>query len=75
MAREDDLTATKRAPGRARMECDMAEAVWQDYQARMHASIIGCQRSLDFDRVLRGRQFNLTMRETDLERWEKLAEE
>jgi hypothetical protein len=36
-------------------ECDMAKAIRQDYQARIRASTIGCQRSLDFDQVLRGR--------------------
>jgi hypothetical protein len=42
MAREDDLVATKSALGRACMECDAecdrAEAIRQDYRARMHRS-------------------------------------
>jgi hypothetical protein len=80
MAREDDLVATERSRGKAHMECytecDRAEAIWRDYWARMHTSTAGCWHSLDFDRVLRGRHFILTVRETDLE-WqeEKLAEE
>jgi hypothetical protein len=42
----------------------------------MSASTIGCHHSLDFDWVLRGRQFILTMRGMDLKRWDdKLAEE
>jgi hypothetical protein len=65
MAREDDLVATERALGRACMECDTkcgrVEAVRQDYQARMRASTTGCWHSLDFDRVLRGCQFILTV--------------
>jgi hypothetical protein len=80
MAQEDNLAATKRALGRTHMECDTecdwVEAIWQDNWARMRASTAGCRRSLDFDRVLRGRQFILTVQETDLEwREEKLAEE
>jgi hypothetical protein len=62
------------------MECDTehdrAEAVRQDYRARLHGSTIGHQHSLDFDWVLSGHQFILSMREMDLEwREEKLAEE
>jgi hypothetical protein len=80
MAQEDDLAATECALGRARMEsdteCDWVKTVRQDYRARMHASSTSCWRSLDFDQVLRGRQFILTVQETDLEkREEKLAEE
>jgi hypothetical protein len=45
MAQEDDLVATESALGWARMEgdieCEWAEAFWQDYQAIMHATIIG----------------------------------
>jgi hypothetical protein len=44
MAQEDDLVATESALGWARMEgdieCEWAEAFWQDYQAIMHATII-----------------------------------
>jgi hypothetical protein len=81
MAREkDDLAATERALGRARMECDVerdrAKAVQQDYQARMRGSTTSRRHSLYFDRVLSGRQFTLSMREVDLERREvKLTEE
>jgi hypothetical protein len=45
IAWEDDLAATERALGRARMECDAecdrAEAVQWDYRARMRASTVG----------------------------------
>jgi hypothetical protein len=80
MARKDDMVANEHVVGRARMECDakcdQAEAVRWDYRARMSASIVGCRCSLDFDQVLRGHQFILTVREMDLEwREEKLAEE
>jgi hypothetical protein len=66
MAWEYDLAATKCALGRARMECDSAKAVRWDYRDRMCASTAGCRRSLDFDQVLRGRQFILTAREMTL---------
>jgi hypothetical protein len=57
-------------------ECDRAEAVWQDYLARVRAFTASCQCSLDFDQVLEGCQFFLSMQEMDLEQWEeKLAEE
>jgi hypothetical protein len=80
MAREDGLAPSERAVGRARMECDdecdRAEAVRQDYQARVRAFIAGCWHSLDFDRVLEGRWFFLFVQETYLERQEeRLAEE
>jgi hypothetical protein len=62
------------------MECDTghdwAVAVQQVYQARLHASTASHQRSLDFNRVLSGHQFTLSVQEMDLERWEeKLVEE
>jgi hypothetical protein len=58
------------------VECDRAEAIRQNYRARMRDSTIGCRRSLDFDRVLRVRHFILTVRGTDVEwREEKLAKE
>jgi hypothetical protein len=70
MAREDDLAATERALGKACMECDAkcdrAEAVQQDYRAKMRATTASSWHSLDFDRVLRGCQFILTMWGTDL---------
>jgi hypothetical protein len=80
MAQEDDLAITKRALGLEWMEgdaeCERAEAVRQDYRARIRASTTSCQHSLDFDRVLRGRQFILTVWEMDLKQWEnRLVEE
>jgi hypothetical protein len=79
MAREDGLTASERALGRARMECDgecdQAEAIRQDYLARVRAFIVGYLCSLNFGQVLEGCRFFLSMQETDLEwREEKLAE-
>jgi hypothetical protein len=80
MAWEDDLATTERALGKVCMECDAkcnrAEAVQQDYRAKMCATTTSSWRSLDFDQVLRGCQFILTVWGTDLERREeKLAEE
>jgi hypothetical protein len=80
MAQEDDVAATKRTLGKACMECDVerdrAEAIRQDYQARLHASTASRRRFLDFDRVLSGCQFILSVREMDLEwREERLDEE
>jgi hypothetical protein len=70
MAWEYDLAATECALGRARMECDTewdwAKVVRWDYRDKMRASTAGCRRSLDFDQVLRGRQFILTAREMTL---------
>jgi hypothetical protein len=57
-------------------ECDQAEAIRQDYLARVRTFTAGCRRSLDFDQVLEGHQFFLSVQETDFERREeKLAEE
>jgi hypothetical protein len=72
MAREKvNLAATEHTLGRARMECDVehdrAEAIQQDYQARMRGSTTSHRHSLYFDRVLSGCQFTLSMREVDLE--------
>jgi hypothetical protein len=71
MAREGNLAATEHAIGKACMECDAecdrAEVVRQDYQAKMCATTASSWRSLDFDRVLRGCQFILTVWGTDLE--------
>jgi hypothetical protein len=71
MVREDDLAAIEHALGRARMQCDTecgwAKAIWLNYRARMCASTTSCRHSLDFDWVLRGREFILTVRGTDLE--------
>jgi hypothetical protein len=73
--REHDMVEAKRALGRARMECDSAHdqtgAVWQDYLARLCASTVGRRCSLEFDRVLSGHQFTLSVLETELERQEK----
>jgi hypothetical protein len=80
MARESDLVATERALWRAHMECNtehnQAAAVQQDYRARLHATTAGRWCSLDFDRVLSGCQFILSVQEVNLEQQEeKLAEE
>jgi hypothetical protein len=52
------------------MECDaehdQAMTVQQDYRARLCASTTGLRCSLHFDRVLSGRQFNLSVQEVDL---------
>jgi hypothetical protein len=50
--------------------------VREDYQARVRASIVGRYHSLEFDRVLSGRQFILSVQVVDLERQEeKLVED
>jgi hypothetical protein len=58
MAQEDGLVASERALERSRMECDgecdKAETVRHDYQARVHAFTAGCRCSLNFNRVLEG---------------------
>jgi hypothetical protein len=58
MARENDMVEAEHALGRARMECDAthdwAGAIKQDYRARLHASPIGQQCSLEFEWVLSG---------------------
>jgi hypothetical protein len=55
---EDDLVAFECTLRRVRMEfdgkCDRAEAVRQDYQARLHASTIDYRCSFNFDQVLMG---------------------
>jgi hypothetical protein len=55
------------------MECDaehdQAMTVQQDYRARLCASTTGLRCSLHFDRVLSGRQFNLSVQEVDLYHW------
>jgi hypothetical protein len=65
MAREDGLAAFERALGRVRMECDgecdRDKDVLQDYMARVHDFTVGCQHSLDFDRVLEGCRFFLSV--------------
>jgi hypothetical protein len=71
MAREDGLVAFEHAQGRACMacdtECDLAETVRQDYQARIHAHTTNYRRSFDFVRVLMEHWFILSMQEADLE--------
>jgi hypothetical protein len=46
-AREDDLVASECTLGTVRVECDTkcdrAEAIRQDYQARLSASTAGCR--------------------------------
>jgi hypothetical protein len=57
------------------MECDAAHdrprVVRQDYHARLRATTAGWRRSLEFDRVLSGCWFSLSVQETDLERREE----
>jgi hypothetical protein len=40
---------------------DQATTIWEDYQARVHPSTTSRRRSLEFDWVLGGRQFILSM--------------
>jgi hypothetical protein len=65
MNREDGLAASLCALGRVHMECDAkcdrAEAVRQDYRARICAFVAGCRRSFDFDWVLEGCRFLLSL--------------
>jgi hypothetical protein len=42
-------------------ECDRDKDVLQDYMARVHDFTVGCQHSLDFDRVLEGCRFFLSV--------------
>jgi hypothetical protein len=73
--REHGVVEAKHALRRAHMECDVAHdragAVRQDYHARLCASIAYWRRSLEFNRVLSGRQFILSVQEINLERQEK----
>jgi hypothetical protein len=73
--REHGVVEAKRALERAHMECDVAHdragAIKQDYQARLCASIAYWRRSLEFNRVLSGRRFSLSVQEIDLEHQEK----
>jgi hypothetical protein len=78
MTWEDGLLASECTLRMAHMECDAkcdkAEAIQQDYWARIRAFTTDCR--FDFDQVLRGCRFLLSMQEMDLERREeKLAEE
>jgi hypothetical protein len=70
MAREDDVVAAERALGRTRMECDAerdwVKAVRHDYWAWFCTSTISQQCSLDFDWVLCGCQFTLSVWDMDL---------
>jgi hypothetical protein len=56
VAWEDGLATSEctlgRAPVECTAECDRAEAVRQDYQARIHAFTAGCRRSFNFDWIL-----------------------
>jgi hypothetical protein len=77
---EDGLVAFKHALGRACMEHKAerteAEAVRQDYLARMCTFTFGSKNSLNFSRTLEECQNLLSLQETGLEVWEvKLAEE
>jgi hypothetical protein len=80
MAWEDGLAASECALRWAHMACDserdQAKTVRQGYRARMCAHTPSCQCSFDFDRVLTGHMFILSVHEVDLEWWEeKLATE
>jgi hypothetical protein len=80
LEQEDGMLAFECALGRVRMEynveCNWVEVVRRDYRARIHTFMTGCRHSFNFDRVLEGRRFLLSMQETDLEwREEKLVEE
>jgi hypothetical protein len=65
MAREDGLVASECTLGRARMECDAecdrVEAVRQEYRARIRTFTASCRGSFDFDRVLEGHRFLLSL--------------
>jgi hypothetical protein len=56
MAWESGMVASECVLGRAHIECDTecdrAEAVRQDYRARIHAFMAGCRRSFNFDQIL-----------------------
>jgi hypothetical protein len=80
LAREHGVVEAECALGRACMECDVIHdqdtTILEDYQVRVSASTTSRWHSLEFDRVLSGRQFILSMQEVDLE-WqeEKLAKD
>jgi hypothetical protein len=74
------VARTTLGPGegaRRARECPLdqrARVVKHDYHARLHASTAGRQRSLEFDQVLSGRRFILSVQETDVKcREEELA--
>jgi hypothetical protein len=80
LAREHGMVEEERPLGRARIECDAKHdrtgAIQQDYRAKVHTSIASQRCSLEFNRVLSGCQFILSVQETDLEcQEEKLAED
>jgi hypothetical protein len=74
LAREHGVVEAERSLRRANVECDavhdLATTVWEDYRAWMHASTTSWWHSLEFDQVLSGRQFILSMQEVDLDRQE-----
>jgi hypothetical protein len=65
IAWEDSLAASECALGRARVECnakcDRVEDVRQDYQARIHAFMVGCRRSFNIDRILEEHRILLSL--------------
>jgi hypothetical protein len=65
IVRGDGLAAYECALGRARRECDVkraqAEAVWQDYLARMHTFTSNYQRTFKFDQILEERRIFLSL--------------
>jgi hypothetical protein len=70
MVRESDLVAIECALRRVHMECEAEHnrvtVLQQDYLARLRASTINHRCSTDFDWVLSGHQFTLSMQEADL---------
>jgi hypothetical protein len=65
MAWEDVLAASECALGRAcaecDTECDQADVVRQDYLARVHTFIASYRCCFDFNRVLEGRRFLISV--------------
>jgi hypothetical protein len=79
VAWEDGLVTFESTLGRAHVECDAecdrAEVVRQDYQARIHAFTADCRHSFNFDRILEVHQILLSLQATDLERREEMLVE
>jgi hypothetical protein len=76
--RESALLARERGVvegGRAHMECntiyDQVASFWGDYPPRLRTFTAGRRCSMEFDLVLSGRQFILSVQEVDLERREE----
>jgi hypothetical protein len=75
LTREHAMVEAERALERVRMECDTthdrAGVIKHDYCAQLHASTASRRHSLEFDWVLSGRRFVLSMQEIDPERQEE----